>query len=68
MLPVDYQYMTGVWKPVKPPRAQPGPSFKAGSVQSLPLAQALWDLNLAVLGIVLLANHCIDLLKCVLQA
>lgn len=60
--------MTSARKLVKPPRAQPGPSFNAGSVQSLLLARAPQDLNLAVLGIVLLASHCTDLLKCVLQA
>lgn len=60
--------MTSVGKPVKPPRAQPGPGFNAGWVRSLLLAQALRDLNLAGLSIVLLANHCMDLLKCVLQA
>lgn len=68
MLSVDYQDMTSVWKLIKPPRAQPGPGFSAGSVQSPLLAPALRDPDLAALGIVLLTNHCVDLLKCVLQA
>lgn len=63
-LPVHDQYM----KACKPPRAQPSPSFNTGLVQSLLLAQALWDWNLVVLCIVFLPNHHMDLIKCVLQA
>lgn len=60
--------MTSIRKLVKPPRAQPGPSFNTGLVQSLLLAQALQAWNLVVLGFVFLPNHHMDLLKCVLQA